>query len=249
MMGTGEASGERRAIIAAEEAITNPLLDDVSLRGARGLLLSIIGGQDMTLYEVDEAASRIRQEVDPEANIIVGASFDEQMGDRSQGVDRGLGNGKVERRCRAASTGDRWRQGGRSGSAIGSADWAGDQGQRQDWSTVVRSSANRRRTPHQCSSSGAAPPPLPGNLPAPSLESGCGHSLQWLPSVTRRAALGRSCRRQKMVQHIQIGWSCVWRGQDPAGAGFDRRFRRSLVPATPATARAACRHIRAPSPA
>ncbi len=82
MMGTGEAAGERRAIQAAEEAITNPLLDDVSLKGARGLLLSIIGGKDMTLYEVDEAASRVRQEIDPEANIIVGASFDESMGDR-----------------------------------------------------------------------------------------------------------------------------------------------------------------------
>ena len=82
MMGTGEATGERRAITAAEEAITNPLLDDVSLKGARGLLLSIIGGSDMTLYEVDEAASRVRQEVDPEANIIVGASFDNSMGDR-----------------------------------------------------------------------------------------------------------------------------------------------------------------------
>jgi cell division protein FtsZ len=79
MMGTGEASGDRRAVIAAEEAIANPLLDDVSLKGARGLLLSIIGGSDLTLYEVDEAASRIRQEVDSEANIIVGASFDESM--------------------------------------------------------------------------------------------------------------------------------------------------------------------------
>jgi cell division protein FtsZ len=82
MMGTGEATGERRAILAAEEAIANPLLDDVTLRGARGVLLSISGGREMTLYEVDEAASRIRQEVDPEANIIVGATFDEQLGDR-----------------------------------------------------------------------------------------------------------------------------------------------------------------------
>ncbi|HEX4891878.1 MAG TPA: cell division protein FtsZ [Hyphomicrobiaceae bacterium] len=82
MMGTGEATGERRAIRAAEEAIANPLLDEVSLKGAKGLLLSIIGGQDMTLYEVDEAASRVRQEVDPEANIIVGASFDDSMGER-----------------------------------------------------------------------------------------------------------------------------------------------------------------------
>ncbi len=82
MMGTGEANGERRAIRAAEEAIANPLLDEISLKGAKGLLLSIIGGRDMTLYEVDEAASRVRQEVDPEANIIVGATFDETMGDR-----------------------------------------------------------------------------------------------------------------------------------------------------------------------
>jgi cell division protein FtsZ len=82
MMGTGEASGERRATIAAEEAISNPLLDDVSLKGAKGLLLSIIGGPNLTLYEVDEAASRVRQEVDPEANIIVGATFDERLADR-----------------------------------------------------------------------------------------------------------------------------------------------------------------------
>ena len=82
MMGTGEATGERRAVLAAEEAIANPLLDDVTLKGARGLLLSISGGSDMTLYEVDEAASRVRQEVDPEANIVVGATFDEQLGDR-----------------------------------------------------------------------------------------------------------------------------------------------------------------------
>ncbi len=82
MMGTGEASGERRAIMAAEEAIANPLLDDVSLKGARGLLLSISGGRDLTLYEVDEAASRVREEVDPDANIIVGATFDESLGDR-----------------------------------------------------------------------------------------------------------------------------------------------------------------------
>ncbi|MFM9845718.1 MAG: cell division protein FtsZ [Hyphomicrobiaceae bacterium] len=82
MMGTGEAAGDRRATLAAEEAISNPLLDDVSLQGAKGLLLSIIGGPDMTLYEVDEAASRVRQEVDPEANIILGAAFDETLGDR-----------------------------------------------------------------------------------------------------------------------------------------------------------------------
>jgi len=82
MMGTGEASGDRRAILAAEEAIANPLLDDVTLRGARGLLLAITGGRDLTLYEVDEAASRVREEVDPDCNIIVGATFDENLGER-----------------------------------------------------------------------------------------------------------------------------------------------------------------------
>jgi cell division protein FtsZ len=81
MMGTGEAVGDRRAVLAAEEAIANPLLDDVTLKGARGLLLSITGSHDMTLYEVDEAASRVRQEVDAEANIIVGATFDDSLSD------------------------------------------------------------------------------------------------------------------------------------------------------------------------
>jgi cell division protein FtsZ len=79
MMGTGEATGERRASLAAEAAIANPLLDEVSMKGARGLLISITGGNDLTLYEVDEAASRIRQEVDEDANIILGATFDSSL--------------------------------------------------------------------------------------------------------------------------------------------------------------------------
>lgn len=79
MMGTGEASGDNRAIHAAEAAIANPLLDEVSMRGARGLLISITGGSDLKLYEVDEAASRIRQEVDEDANIILGATFDTSL--------------------------------------------------------------------------------------------------------------------------------------------------------------------------
>ena len=82
MMGTGEAAGDKRAVIAAEEAISNPLLDDISLRGAKGLLVSITGSRDLKLYEVDEAATRVRQEVDGEANIIVGATFDDSLGDK-----------------------------------------------------------------------------------------------------------------------------------------------------------------------
>lgn len=79
MMGTGEASGEKRAITAAEAAISNPLIDDNSMKGSKGLLISITGGRDLTLYEVDEAATRIREEVDKDANIIVGATFDEAL--------------------------------------------------------------------------------------------------------------------------------------------------------------------------
>src|SRR5271167_1792673 len=81
MIGTGEAMGERRALRAAEAAIANPLLEDASMKGARGLLISITGGDDLTLYEVDEAAGRIRQEVDDEANIIVGATFEPALGE------------------------------------------------------------------------------------------------------------------------------------------------------------------------
>ncbi len=79
MMGTGEASGEGRAMNAAEAAIANPLLDETSMAGANGLLISITGGRDMTLFEVDEAATRIREEVDADANIILGATFDESL--------------------------------------------------------------------------------------------------------------------------------------------------------------------------
>jgi cell division protein FtsZ len=79
MMGTGEATGDKRALTAAEAAIANPLIDDSSMKGARGLLISITGGKDLTLFEVDEAATRIREEVDQDANIIVGATFDETL--------------------------------------------------------------------------------------------------------------------------------------------------------------------------
>ncbi|MEJ1161567.1 cell division protein FtsZ [Prosthecomicrobium sp. N25] len=79
MMGTGEASGDKRALQAAEAAIANPLLDETSMKGARGVLISISGGKDLTLYEVDEAATRIREEVDPDANIILGATFDDSL--------------------------------------------------------------------------------------------------------------------------------------------------------------------------
>ncbi|SUZ32207.1 Cell division protein FtsZ [Roseibaca ekhonensis] len=79
MMGTGEASGEDRAVQAAEKAIANPLLDEISLNGARGVLINITGGHDLTLFELDDAANRIREKVDPEANIIIGSTLDPSM--------------------------------------------------------------------------------------------------------------------------------------------------------------------------
>src|SRR6056297_265446 len=79
MMGTGEDSGEDRAIQAAEKAIANPLLDEISLKGAKGVLINITGSHDLTLFELDEAANRIREEVDPDANIIVGSTLDTGM--------------------------------------------------------------------------------------------------------------------------------------------------------------------------
>jgi cell division protein FtsZ len=103
MMGTGEAAGEKRAIDAAEAAISNPLLDDVSMKGAKGVLINITGGADMTLFEVDEAANRIRDEVDPEANIIFGSTFDDKLDGRirisvvATGIDA-----EISRRANAA---------------------------------------------------------------------------------------------------------------------------------------------------
>jgi cell division protein FtsZ len=99
MMGTGEASGPGRAMQAAEAAIANPLLDETSMKGAQGLLISITGGRDLTLFEVDEAATRIREEVDPDANIILGATFDEALEGLirvsvvATGIDRAMGHG------------------------------------------------------------------------------------------------------------------------------------------------------------
>ncbi|MBP6737007.1 MAG: cell division protein FtsZ, partial [Rhodobacteraceae bacterium] len=79
MMGTGEASGDDRAVQAAEKAIANPLLDEISLHGAKGVLINITGGTDLTLFELDEAANIIREKVDPDANIIVGSTLDPSM--------------------------------------------------------------------------------------------------------------------------------------------------------------------------
>ena len=101
MMGTGEAEGEDRAIQAAEKAIANPLLDEISLKGAKGVLINITGGTDLTLFELDEAANRIREEVDSEANIIVGSTMDPAMQGMMRvsvvatGIDAAPANGEL----------------------------------------------------------------------------------------------------------------------------------------------------------
>jgi cell division protein FtsZ len=114
MMGTGEASGEGRAMRAAEAAIANPLLDEVSMKGAKGVLVSISGGLDMTLFEVDEAATRIREEVYEDADIVVGAIFDRELDGTfrvsvvATGLDHGAGSDEVhaaaDRNTQAAQT-------------------------------------------------------------------------------------------------------------------------------------------------
>src|SRR6266404_1697731 len=106
MMGTGEASGEKRALTAAEAAISNPLIDDASMKGARGLLISITGSRDLTLFEVDEAATRIREEVDQDANIIVGATFDESLDGiiRVSVVATGIEQALISRNASAPAT-------------------------------------------------------------------------------------------------------------------------------------------------
>ena len=116
MMGTGEASGDGRAMNAAEAAISNPLLDETSMQGASGLLISITGGRDMTLFEVDEAATRIREEVDPDANIILGATFDESLEGIirvsvvATGIDGVLGQGALPNQQRMDEAAERLRQ-------------------------------------------------------------------------------------------------------------------------------------------
>jgi len=103
MMGRGEASGEKRVLIAAETAISNPLIEDPSIKRASGLLISITGGTDLTLFEVEEAATRIREEADQDANIIVGATFDDSLEGivRVSVVATGIDNTSVTRQPQA----------------------------------------------------------------------------------------------------------------------------------------------------
>lgn len=107
VIGSGEATGERRATEAAEKAISNPLLDDVSMKGARGVIINVTGGYDMTLFEVDEACNRIRDEIDPNANIIFGSTFDDRMEGamRVSVVATGIDVAVAEKKVKTTTTG------------------------------------------------------------------------------------------------------------------------------------------------
>ena len=103
IMGTGEAEGENRAVKAAEQALSNPLLDDCSMHGAKGVLINITGGSDITLFEIDEAASRIKEEVDEDANIIFGSSFDDSLAGKIRVSIVATGIGDVKSSVKSAA--------------------------------------------------------------------------------------------------------------------------------------------------
>ena len=162
MMGTGEASGEGRAMAAAEAAIANPLLDETSMKGAKGLLISITGGRDLTLFEVDEAATRIREEVDQDANIILGATFDEEL----EGVIRvsvvATGIDKTAAEIAAAPIAIRQRR--RSRSAARAAAIAAEAVRHRSSSAAyeaARSGSGRRGHPHAEANAAAMAQPRP----------------------------------------------------------------------------------------
>ncbi|MBZ8135198.1 cell division protein FtsZ [Afifella sp. IM 167] len=186
MMGTGEASGDKRAVEAAEKAIANPLLDEVSMRGAQGLLISITGGKDMTLFEVDEAASRVREEVESDANIIFGATFDESLEGVirvsvvATGIDqaeRSVENDNEERMQeltrRLKSVGGSGGQGGRPAQPAAHADVASfEEAMAQD---LERELAMPRHAPvngNQSVRTAPAPAGRQGGQPAPAARAG-----------------------------------------------------------------------------
>ena len=165
MMGTGEGKGENRALEAAEKAIANPLLDGVSMQGAKGVIISIIGGEDMRLMEVDEAANHIRELVDPNANIIWGSAFnpDLQGKIRVSVVATGIEQSGVGRRRGAAAD----QPGGLA--RTGAAEPGGTAARSSRCSTgacAPRSSLNRSRSRRPMRRRTKRPPGASGNKPA-----------------------------------------------------------------------------------
>jgi len=188
MMGTGEADGENRAIRAAELAISNPLLEDNNMSGARGLLINITGGEDMTLFEVDQAANRIREEVDEEANIIFGSAIDDSLAGKvrvsvvATGID-----------TPATKAGERPRLVPLQGGAAAGEQAARAAGQQPAGQHAVGQhgagqhagapaiAGNLALAPHAAQAAllrQAAPPPAPARAPQPGARPPAGYTLQ-----------------------------------------------------------------------
>ncbi len=204
MMGMGEAEGERRALEAAEEAIANPLLDDVSLSGAKGLLISITGGRDLTLYEVDEAASRIRQEVDPEANIIMGATFDEGLESRVRVSIVASGMGQ-------AAVGTAPASGGQAGTGAPPPPAASAAGGAAAAATSGAAASN--------ATGGAAYPPAPPHLPGTPANA----------VASAEATGGAETANPYEGQELQRRLSAAFEGEAGAGAGAPPQAGGPLV--------------------
>lgn len=239
MMGMGEASGEQRAIFAAEEAIVNPLLDDVTLKGAKSLLLSITGGRDLTLWEVDEAANRVRQEVDPDANIIVGATLDESLGEKirvaivasgmpslptAQPASEAEAPGWTARsQSTPAGAPASEHFGRRLTEAIGSRDPQGK--------ARTKSRARDRREPNQATNIGNATPKLSRQPPVARARKSPGAAkagtnsvarIQPAPDETGQVESRRRERRAPAMEHAvehaaTLGWPEHWAKAGEAG--------------------------------
>ena len=171
MMGTGESSGDKRALQAAEAAIANPLLDETSMKGAKGVLISISGGKDLTLFEVDEAATRIREEVDPDANIILGATFDDSLEGVvrvsvvATGIDQEVKAELTQQEARMADLAARLRAAGRPVPA------ALEQARTEVRTTSAATSAAAAIARSLDVSETFAPAPAPMPAPAPVVET------------------------------------------------------------------------------
>ena len=199
MMGTGEAEGDKRAIQAAEAAISNPLLDEVSMKGARGVLINITGSMDMTLFEVDEAANRIRAEVDPEANIIVGSTFNQDLEGKvrvsvvATGIDAAARDGAAtgagfNQRVGAVSMSKPWREPAQGDEATPAETPA---------SAPVKPAAQpaarvMTQTPVPAPQASAAPAPVAAPVEAPAERIGAREAASSQPPASRAPSVSQA---------------------------------------------------------
>ena len=200
MMGTGEATGERRALDAAEAAISNPLLDDISMKGARGMLINITGGSDMTLFEVDEAANRVRSEVDPDAYIIFGPTFDDSMDGRMRvsvvatGMDSATASQTIPARLNLVSAvgGAKTARPFGAGAKVAAAgDFAEDETDDAQDPLGIDAAFARRTEPATNSdrAEDRLPPVLPSAPAMPTAASGAGHEAFIPPRPMTRSGV------------------------------------------------------------